>query len=152
MEEKQQTITPNKIRISAMGILAGREYLRCQLAAKLEKQFDNSSLIPDVLEQLADENLQSDHRFVEAFIRSGISRGQGQTRIRLELKNRGADSTLINELIAEADVDWFELARNIAKSKFADNHQVDNKEKAKRIRFLQYRGFSFEQIAYALND
>ena len=61
MEEKQPDtkadIKPSKIRLSAMGILAGREYLRSQLQSKLEKKFDNSSLIPDVLDKLAAENL-----------------------------------------------------------------------------------------------
>ena len=156
MQEKQPDakteIKPSKIRLSAMGILAGREYLRSQLQEKLEKKFDNSSLIPDVLDQLAAENLQSDHRFVEAFIRSRVSRGQGSTRIRLDLKSRGAETGLIEQLLNEADVDWFKLAKDTAQLKFGRDHKVDAKEKAKRMRFLQYRGFSFDQINYALNN
>ena len=152
MEENQQEIKPSKIRISAMGMLAGREFLRCQLAVKLEKKFDNSPLILDVLDQLAAENLQSDHRYIEAFIRSRVARGQGRTRIRLDLKSRGADATLIEQLLDEAEVDWFELAKNTAHQKFGTDHHIDAKEKAKRMRFLQYRGFSFDQINYALND
>lgn len=135
-----------------MGMLAGREYLRSQLATKLNKKFENSPLIPEVLDQLAAENLQSDHRFVEAFIRSRISRGQGCTRIRLDLKSRGADAALIDELLAEADIDWFELAKATAQQKFGNNQPIDAREKAKRIRFLQYRGFSFDQISYALGS
>ena len=156
MEEKQPDtkteLKPSKIRLSAMGMLAGREYLRSQLATKLENKFDNSPLIPAVLDQLAAENLQSDHRFIEAFIRSRISRGQGCTRIRLDLKSRGANATLVNELLDEADVDWFELAKTTAQQKFGNTQQVDTKEKAKRMRFLQYRGFSFDQIKYALDE
>ena len=152
MEEKQPNIKANKIRLSAMGMLAGREYLRSQLTTKLNKKFENSPLIPEVLDQLAAENLQSDHRFVEAFIRSRISRGQGCTRIRLDLKSRGADAALIDELLAEADIDWFELAKTTAQQKFGNNQPIDAREKAKRIRFLQYRGFSFDQISYALGS
>jgi regulatory protein len=121
MEEKQPDtkidIKPSKIRLSAMGILAGREYLRSQLQSKLEKKFDNSSLIPDV-----------------------------------DLKSRGAETVLVEQLLDEAEVDWFELAKNTAQLKFGSDHQVDAKEKAKRMRFLQYRGFSFDQINYALNN
>ena len=131
-------------------MLAGREYLRSQLATKLENKFDNSPLIPAVLDQLAAENLQSDHRFIEIY---PISNFQGGCiRIRLDLKSRGADSTLVNQLLDEAEVDWFELAKITAQQKFGDNCQVDAKEKAKRIRFLQYRGFSFDQINYALDN
>lgn len=153
MTEKQlNEITPSKIRIAAMGMLAGREYLQSQLAEKLAKKFDNSPYIPEVLERLVEDNLQSDHRFIEAFIRSRISRGQGETRIRLELKQRGANLILVSQLIAEADVDWYELALQTATSKFGQSQPVDAKEKAKRMRFLQYRGYNFDQINYALKQ
>jgi regulatory protein len=152
MEEQSPKLKPSKIRAYAMGLLAGREYLRSQLTAKLEIKFDNSSLIPDVIDQLVVENLQSDSRFIEAFIRSRIAKGQGCTRIRLDLKSRGAKPTQIDQLLAEADIDWFELANNVAQQKFGSHSRVDPKEKAKRMRFLQYRGFSFDQINHALND
>ena len=151
-EQPSNEITPSKIRIAAMGMLAGREYLQGQLAEKLAKKFDNSSYIPEVLERLAKENLQSDHRFIEAFIRSRIARGQGETRIRLDLKQRGAPSGLVSQLLQEAEVDWFELARQTAEIKFGQSQPVDAKEKAKRMRFLQYRGYNYDQINYALKQ
>jgi regulatory protein len=143
-------ITPSKIRIAAMGMLAGREYLQSQLAEKLAKKFDNSPYISEVLERLVEENLQSDHRFIEAFIRSRISRGQGEMRIRLELKQRGANLNLVSQLLTEAEVDWYELALQTAANKFGQSQTIDAKEKAKRMRFLQYRGYNFDQINYAL--
>jgi len=133
-------------------MLAGREYLQSQLAEKLAKKFDKSSFIPEVLERLVEENLQSDHRFIEAFIRSRISRGQGETRIRLELKQRGANLALVSQLLAEAEIDWYELAFQTAINKFGQSKPVDAKEKAKRMRFLQYRGYNFDQIKYALKQ
>jgi len=151
-EQQLNEIKPSKIRIAAMGMLAGREYLQSQLAEKLAKKFDNSSFIPEVLERLVEENLQSDHRFIEAFIRSRISRGQGETRIRLELKQRGANLALVSQLLAEAEIDWYELAFQTAINKFGQSKPIDAKEKAKRMRFLQYRGYNFDQINYALKQ
>ena len=151
-EQQLNEITPSKIRIAAMGMLAGREYLQSQLAEKLAKKFDNSSFIPEVLKRLVEDNLQSDHRFIEAFIRSRISRGQGETRIRLELKQRGANLALVSQLLAEAEIDWYELAFQTAINKFGQSQPVDAKEKAKRMRFLQYRGYNFDQINYALKQ
>ncbi len=151
-EQQLNEITPSKIRIAAMGMLAGREYLQSQLAEKLAKKFDKSSFIPEVLERLVEENLQSDQRFIEAFIRSRISRGQGETRIRLELKQRGANLSLVSKLLAEEEVDWYELALRTATNKFGQSQPADAKEKAKRMRFLQYRGYNFDQINYALKQ
>jgi regulatory protein len=149
-EQQLNEIKPSKIRIAAMGMLAGREYLQNQLAEKLAKKFHNSPHIPEVLDRLVEENLQSDHRFIEAFIRSRISRGQGETRIRLELKQRGANLALVSKLLAEAEVDWYELALQTATNKFGQSQALDAKAKAKRMRFLQYRGYNFDQINYAL--
>ena len=49
------------------------------------------------------------------------------------------------------DIDWFALAADVAKRKFGFKSAQDQKAKAKRVRFMQYRGFNFEQIKYALS-
>jgi len=152
MEEKQQIVKPIKIRLAAMDLLTGREYLRSELAQKLAQKFDNSPLIGEVLGQLISDGLQSDKRFVQAFIRSRIMRGQGEVRIRMELCQRGADKALADRAVANFDVDWFELARTVAQNKFGASSPADSREKAKRIRFLQYRGFSYDQINHALSQ
>ena len=152
MEEKQQIVKPIKIRLAAMDLLTGREYLRSELAQKLAQKFDNSPLIDKVLEQLINDGLQSDKRFVQAFVRSRIMRGQGEVRIRMELCRRGADKALADRAVANFDVDWFELARTVTLNKFGASSPADSREKSKRIRFLQYRGFSYDQINYALSQ
>lgn len=147
MDEKKQSA---KIRLTAMNLLTYREYSRYELTEKLASKFDHSPLIDQVVNQLVDENLQSDARFAEAFIRSRVARGQGEIRIRMELRERGIDEALVNQTIDECDIDWFALARDTAENKYMDRYIADNREKAKRMRFLQYRGFTYEQISYAL--
>ena len=39
----------------------------------------------------------------------------------------------------------------IARRKFGNSEMDTPKEKARRFRFMQYRGFDFEQIKYALD-
>ncbi|MBT4928647.1 MAG: regulatory protein RecX, partial [Cellvibrionales bacterium] len=69
-----------------------------------------------------------------------------------ELKQRGANLALVSKLLAEAEVDWYELALQTATNKFGQSQPADAKEKAKRMRFLQYRGYNFDQINYALKQ
>jgi len=152
MEEKPQAVKPKQIRLAAIQLLAGREYLRAELAKKLAKKFADSALIEQILEQLISDSLQSDERFVEAFLRSRISRGQGEIRIRMELSRRGAGKALVDQVIANFGIDWFELARTAMSNKYGVSKPADNKEKAKRIKFLQYRGFNYNQINYALSE
>ena len=44
---------------------------------------------------------------------------------------------------------WREMWR---KKKFGNKRAVDNREISKRMRFLQYRGFDFDQIKYAISS
>ena len=159
-------ITPAKIRIAAMDLLTGREYSRAELATKLNKRFDSHTSIDQVLVQIAEEGLQSDKRFTEAYIRSRIYRGHGLNRIRQDIRQKGVADELVAVALEEADIDWFELAREVAERKFrlrkseshrsstdhATDHAASQKEKAKRMRFMQYRGFSYDQIKYALDS
>lgn len=139
-----------KIRLTAMNLLSYREYSRHELTEKLSLKFEQSSLVDQVINQLVSENLQSDERFAEAFVRSRIARGQGEVRIRMELRERGIRTDMANQSIDGCDIDWSTLARDIVKNKYGEESVTDNREKAKRMRFLQYRGFTYDQISHAL--
>jgi regulatory protein len=95
---------------------------------------------------LRSEGLQDDSRFVESFIRSRINRGKGPVRIRAELRQRGLDSMLIDAGLEEAEEDWYELARKVREQKFGSERPREFKEKARQMRFLQYRGFEQDHI------
>ena len=150
MLEAPADATPAKARNYAMGLLTGRDYSRAELATKLNKRFDNHSAIDEVLQRLADEGLQSDERFAEAFVRSRILRGHGLTRIRQDIRQKGIADELVGQTLDAADVDWMDLAREVAQRKFGQRQAADQRETAKRMRFLQYRGFNYDQIKYAL--
>jgi regulatory protein len=144
-------VSAAKIRGHAMDLLTGREFSRGELQQKLNKKFDHHSQIPDVIDRLITDGLQSDERYVGAFVRSRVMRGQGLRRIRMEIKNKGIDLFMFDHIIKEQDVDWFELARDVAFRKYGEIEAVDQKAKSKRMRFLHYRGFTFDQINFALN-
>ena len=150
--EAPADITPAKIRIAAMDLLTGREYSRAELATKLNKKFDNHSAIEQVLVQISDEGLQSDKRFAEAFIRSRLYRGHGLARLRQDIRQKGVADDLVAQALEDADINWFELAKDVAQRKFGDRQAADQRDKAKRMRFMQYRGFNYEQIKYALSS
>lgn len=59
--------------------------------------------------------------------------------------------SIIETAMEEEPQDWFELARTAAEKKFKGMKAKDQKEYAKQVRFMQYRGYSFDQISYALS-
>ena len=124
------------------------------LLKKLEKAGFDCNVALDAIEKLQDDGLQSDRRFVEAFVQSRIGQGKGPTRIRADLAQRGVRDAVIHDALREADADWQALATEARAKKLGTAEPVDFKDKARQMRFLQYRGFEPDQIrrAIALDD
>ncbi len=140
--------TPLDIRRSAMDLLAFREHSFQELVTKLSRKFPDCLFIEPQLQILTDENLQSDQRFAESFVRGRINKGHGPLRIKNELKQRGIENHMALSAIDEADVNWFSVISDLSQKKYGNTLPEDHKEKAKRIRFFQYRGFEY----YLINE
>lgn len=67
------------------------------------------------------------------------------------LKLQGVNHEIITELNKNDEIDWYLQAELAYNKRFGTNTISDQKDKAKRIRFLQYRGFSTDQIMAVLN-
>ena len=139
------------LRERAMNFLARREHSVHELTTKLVKaEFEHNDVI-NTITRLTEQDLQSDQRFAENYTRYRSNRGFGSQKIRQELKERGVAGELINDTLNEANIDWFALAITVRCKRFAEKSPDDFKERAKQQRFLQYRGFTHEQIANSFN-
>ncbi|WP_330925987.1 regulatory protein RecX [Candidatus Sororendozoicomonas aggregata] len=127
-------------------MLTRREHSRTELYQKLARIINAPDVIDGVLNRLEKAGLVSDERFTESFIRLHLGRGHGPARIRQGLKQKGIDEAVILRALEEANPDWFELAQSARIKKFGEASPNDPKEKARQIRFLQYRGFSLQVI------
>ena len=83
-----EEINPADIRFSAMNFLARREHTRRELQQKLKRRYADEGLIAIELERLAGENLQSDARFAESFVRERANRGHGLIKVQHEMRER----------------------------------------------------------------
>ena len=148
---KPSELSESELRVAAINLLSRREYSHYELYQKLIVRTSNESNLLQVLDQLIQAGYQSDVRFSESFIRSRINRGLGRVRIERELKERGIDQDLIEECM-QSDIDWFELAYDCGLRKFQSLNLSDYKEKQKAFRYLAYRGFSMDQIQFAIEN
>lgn len=146
--EKLTAINPADIRLAAMNLLARREHSSKELRQKLLKRFKDPELVDAQLQRLADEKLQSDQRFTESFLRQRLSRGHGPIRIRQEMRQKGISDTEISAAMEAEAPDWYELASQAYHRKFGALPPEDIKEKAKRSRFMQYRGFALDHYQH----
>jgi len=151
LNDEERFSNPVEARKKAMDLLARREHGSVELARKLEKAGFDGDVAVDAIGTLTAEGLQSDQRFVEAFVQSRISQGKGPVRIQAELAERDIPVGQIDAVLEETEQDWYALAREIRRKKFGSQQPADFKEKARQMRFLQYRGFETDQIKFAVS-
>jgi len=123
-----------------------REHSFKELVEKLVARDLDVTLAVQQLTKFKQQNIQSDFRFAESYIRSKANKGKGEQRIKIALKEHQVDESTIVKAFAEADVDFDEVAYRVYQKKYSDKPVVDWQDKQKRMRFLQYRGFATQQI------
>jgi regulatory protein len=138
------------VKAAALALLAGRDFGRRELAQRLTRRGNPAALVETVLAELVADNSLSEDRFLEQFVAQHAARGQGPMRIRMDLRERGIESGAVDQALAETEANWIESARQARRRRFGAALPGDFRERAKQARFLQYRGFSADQIRAAL--
>jgi len=146
--EKPKTLTGKRLRSYAFALLTRRDYSKAELITKLNLYAINPDEVANLVEELAQQNYQSDQRVAELTLASQIRKGKGLQRIKQALKAKQLDAELITEELQE--VDWLDQAYQLKVKKFGEEVETDPKIKAKQVRFLQYRGFDMGVIMKAI--
>ena len=142
------------LRRAAMDYLARREHSLFELLQKLTKKFPetDSELLLEVLEVLKSENLQSDERFTESYVRYRKSRGFAYLHIKGDLSSRRVSDSLITKHLLVNDKDWQLTADQLVvkRLRHQESPSFGSKLHTKLTRFLESRGFASTEIRKAL--
>ena len=145
MAEQDQPDNVVELRARALRLLARREHTRTELESKLSPHAGSSGELQGLISGLQQKNQLSEERFAEARARR-LARKYGAARIRQDLKAKGVSEELVSRFCSSADE--LQKAKEILERKYREP-ATTREEKAKRMRFLQSRGFSSE-IIYSL--
>jgi regulatory protein len=148
MSSEQKKIIKN----AALTLLAAREYSQFTLARKLGTKGFEKELIVEVLNELLQKSWLNDQRFAENFINSRMHKGYGPLRIQQELKEKGIAAEISEAILDFRNEQWTHLATAVRHKKFGADTIANVNEKSRQMKFLQYRGFTFDQIKVALNN
>ncbi len=121
-----------------------------ELEHKLAARGFDSGVISDVLDALERERILSNSRFTEQFVHQRARRGHGPLKIFHELIQRGVEEATARDFVEPSDPTWTESARQARLKRFGAGPPKSFKERARQSRFLEQRGFSFEQIKGAM--
>lgn len=147
-QPKPKGLTGSRLRSYAFAVLTRREYSKADLIEKLGLYAMDRDEVLKLVEELAKENYQSDQRVAEIMLSSQKRKGKGPNRIKLALKSKKIDASLIQEELKETD--WNEQAYQLKVKKYGTKVEKEPKLKAKQIRFLMYRGFEMDAIMKAI--
>ena len=135
------------LRVAALRLLTRRDYSRAELQAKLAVQAESPEQLAMTLDHLQAEGWLSDQRYATQRV-VARARRYGNARLQQELRQRGVSDDAIVAALPEAG-DETARCRLVWSRKFAQAPQT-REERAKQMRFLQYRGFSTETIRQTL--
>lgn len=125
-----------------MRYLARREHSRDELARKLAPHAESPELLEALLRELESRKQLSNQRFAE--VRANwLARKYGAARIRHDLKSKGVSEEVSDRAVAE--LDDTAKAKEILARKYR-TPATTREERAKRARFLQSRGYSYDTI------
>lgn len=169
------------LRWLAFYYLSKKELSRHELKTKLIAKDCDPQAVDELLDEFAQKGYQSDTRFATMLVRETVRKGRGVRYLTDSLKKAGLDVKDfggMDELIAMSDVDsvadgtildddnkgddrddeinWLKLAVEARCKKYGNTIPKDPKEKARQLRFLQYRGFDadicFDALKMDLSD
>ncbi len=140
---------PLRARTVAVALLAGRDYARAELHGRLRARGFTTAAADAAIEALANEGVLDEQRYAQNYVAFHAARGQGPIRIAAELRRRGVAEAVVAAALAAAGPDWHALAQQVCRGRFGAAPPASWPERARRARFLQYRGFSADHIRVA---
>ena len=136
----------SKIRSYALSLLTRREHSKYELQHKLCRKGFAAAAVAVLIQELSNQGLQSDSRFIEGYVNMRVRRGFGLMRIQAELHERGIEKEQVESFLRASDLSWLELAKVARYKKFGKRVPQDLRERAQQMRYLYYKGFASDHI------
>jgi regulatory protein len=135
----------------ALGLLGAREHSRLELVRKLRARGHGEVAVGRLLDDLSARGLLSEERMAAAYVAERLRKGFGPLRVRQELRQRGVADAVIEPHLDRTGHEWLKLMAEVHDKKYGATRPENMKERARRARFLEYRGFPAALIARYLD-
>ena len=129
----------------AILVLGYRDHSVQELRRKLLTKGFEEEAIEAVLVYLLKKKYLDDDNFSQQYCQYRFEKGYGRLKIRYELQQRGVAVPLIQSALQNYADEWYTSAQKVHQQRFGDKPK-NQQQKNKQIRFLQNRGFEWEEI------
>ena len=138
------------MRAFAYRLLGRREYSVFELDRRIRKKWPHATAVGELVATLVEENLVSDERYAESFVRFRLQRFQGPLKIMAALRTKGISDALISRELDAHSEEWPQRAMHWLERQ--NPGSIDFEKKKKYYRRLVNRGFTHDQAMDALNQ
>lgn len=145
--ELESAIQSDKIWYFILASLAKTRQTESRIRQKLLLKGFKKEEIESCIQSAKEKELLDDQRYAVTFVGECRQlKKWGTVRIKNELKKRGISSEIITKVVSDETPDEIEVTglRVLVKKKYSPLTEVKNQQKA--IRFLQYKGYSWDVI------
>jgi len=132
------------LKARAIALLSRREHSRLELRRKLQAHAEAAEELDAVLDELERGGWLSNQRFASSLVHR-VAERQGSAKIVQTLREHGVASEDIAPLQQTLEHTEFQRAHALWQRKF-NTQPEDDRARAKQIRFLMSRGFSYDII------
>ena len=146
--EEKESPSLSEMRAFAYRLLGRREYSVFELDRRIRQKWTEATNVEELVEALVEEDLVSDGRYAEAFVRFRIQRHQGPLKIKAALRTKGISDGLISQELGAHSEEWTDLAAHWLERQ--NPGAIDFEKKKKFYRRLTSRGFTHDQAMDAL--
>lgn len=131
-------------------MLTRREYSVAELRGKLAATGARPEEVDATIEDLLARKLVSDARYADALVRTKLGRGHSSRAITHALRAAGVPQDDAQVAMASAEIDDQAGLVALWRRRFG-KVPVDDRERARQVRFLQSRGFALSAILKLLH-
>lgn len=138
--------------------LSEREYLRKELRTKMLRLQPDTEQVDGVLDKLEASGLLSDKRAISMYL-SQYSGKESTNKTKQRLKQKGADTSLVDDVIEQFNADrWHDEGNELSMSQqdayvlLERKFKVFDKDKQdKYVRFLVSKGYPYNDIKHVIS-
>ncbi len=141
----------DKIWESALRSIQARMMSKKELQRKLEQKYpEEGGTISQILDEMERVELLSDRRYAEQLINHLTQRPIGRLKIMVEIRKRGLDSDVVENLLLSSGYDEVEACKKaLAEKEHTIREEDPRKRRQKIMNFLRNLGFK-DAVIYSV--
>jgi regulatory protein len=149
--KKYQDRENKSATLKAMELLLYKSRTEKELTDKLLEKGYSEDEIKEAVRYVKSYGYLNDEAYVEQYV-SLKAKEKGRSLLKMELKQKGVDESLIDEALMEIEDDEEQIIYDLIKKRAGEPRDLDEKEYRRLFAYCARRGFSGSKIHKALKQ